>query len=75
MTICKGTEEAEHPDDAASSVPMQMVICKEDCPPDDQSQRDRGARIVANDHLDDPASSVLLHSFANIHLQRVWSFR
>ena len=60
----------DHPDDLASSVPMQMVICKEDCPPDDQSQRDRGARIVANDHLDDPASSVLLRSFANGHLQR-----
>ena len=35
-----------------------MVICKEDCPSDDQNQRDGGARIVANDHLDDPASSV-----------------
>ena len=55
-----------------SSVPLQMVICKEDGSLDDQNQRDRGARIVANDHLDDPASSVLLRSFANGHLQREW---
>ena len=53
-----------------SSVPLQMVIYKEDGPPDDQNQEDGGARIVANDHLDDPASSVLLRSFANGHLQR-----
>ena len=53
-----------------SSVPLQMVICKEDCPSDDQNQRDGGAQIVASDHLNDPASSVLLHSFANGHLQR-----
>ena len=33
-----------------------MVICKEECPSDDQNQRDGGARIIANDHLDDPAS-------------------
>ena len=31
---------------------------------------DRGARIVANDHPDDLASSVLFPSFANGHLQR-----
>ena len=53
-----------------SFVPLQMVICKEDGSLDDQNQRDRGARIVANDHLDDPATSVLLRSFANDHLQR-----
>ena len=53
-------------------VPLQMVICKEDCPPDGQNQGDEGARIVANDHLDDSAFSVLLHSFANGHLQRGW---
>ena len=53
-----------------SSIPLQMVICKEDGSLDDQNQRDRGARIVANDHLDDPATSVLLRSFANDHLQR-----
>ena len=41
-----------------------MVVCKEDCPSDGQNQRDGGAQIVANDHLDDPSSSVLLHSFA-----------
>ena len=63
----------DHPDDPASSVHLQMVICKEDCPSDDQNQRDGGAQIVASDHLDDPASSVLLHSFANGHLQRGWS--
>ena len=33
-----------------------LVICKEDCPSDDQNQRDGGARIFANDHLDDQAS-------------------
>ena len=53
-----------------SSVPLQMVIYKEDGPPDDQNQGDGGARIVANDHLDDMASSVLLRSFANGHLQK-----
>ena len=37
-----------------------MVIYKEDGPPDDQNQGDGGARIVANDHPDDPASSVPL---------------
>ena len=47
-----------------------MVIYKEDDPPDDQNQGDGGARIIANDHLDDPASSVLLSSFANGCLQR-----
>ena len=47
-----------------SSVPLQMVIYKEDGPPDDQNQGDRGARIVANDHPGDLASFVLLHSFA-----------
>ena len=73
MTKIKGTEEhgllqmiirmIRPP--LCSSVPLQMVICKEDGSLDDQNQRDRGARIVANDHLDDPASSVLLCSFAN----------
>ena len=43
-----------------SSVPLQMVICKEDGSLDDQNQRDGGARIVKNDNLDDPASSVPL---------------
>ena len=41
-----------------SSVPLQMVICKEDGPLDDQNQGDGGAGIVANDHLEDLASSV-----------------
>ena len=53
-----------------SSVPLQMVIYKEDGLPDDQNQGEGGAQIVANDHLDDPASSALLRSFANGHLQR-----
>ena len=35
-----------------------MVICKEDGPNDNQNKRDGAARIVANDHLDDPASYV-----------------
>ena len=61
MTKIKGKDL----DDLASSVPLQMVICNEDCPSYDQNQRDGGARIALNDHLDDPASSVLLHSFAN----------
>ena len=43
-----------------SSVPLQMVICKEDGRPDDQNQGDGGSQIVANDHPDDPASSVPL---------------
>ena len=43
-----------------SSVPLQMIICKEDGSPDDQKQGDGGAPIVANDHLYDPASSVPL---------------
>ena len=34
------------------------------CPSNDQNRRDGRAWIVANDHLDDPASSVLLRSFA-----------
>ena len=46
-----------HLDDSASSVPLQMIICREDSSPDDQNQGNGGARIVANDHLDDPASS------------------
>ena len=41
-----------------SSFPLQMVICKEDSSPYDESQGDRGAGIVANDHLEDLASSV-----------------
>ena len=43
-----------------SSVPLQMVICKEDGSPDDQNQGDGGAGIVASYHLDNPASSVPL---------------
>ena len=48
------------PRDNYSSVPLQMVIYKEDGHPDDQNQGDGGARIVANDHPGDPASSVPL---------------
>ena len=43
-----------------SSIPLQMVICKEDGSPEDQNQGDGGAGIVANDHPDDPASSLPL---------------
>ena len=80
MTKIKGTEEQGllqmiiwmiRPS-PCSSVPLQMVICKEDGPPDDQNQGDGGARIVANDYPNDPASSVLLRSFANSHLQKGW---
>ena len=52
-----------------------MVIYKEDCPQNDQNQRDRGARIVANDHLDDPASYVPLILVIVGHLQRGQSQR
>ena len=48
-----------------SSIPLQMVICKEDGSPDDQNQGDGGAQIVQNNHPDDPTSSVLFRSFAN----------
>ena len=62
-----------------SSVPLQMVICKEDFPPNDQNQRDGGAQIVANDHMNDPASSVLLRFFAKRTVFRMtnifWSNR
>ena len=43
-----------------SSVPLQMVICKEHGSPNDQNQGNGGARIVANDQPEDPASSVPL---------------
>ena len=43
-----------------SSVPLQMVICKEDGSLDDQNQGGGRAGIVANDHPEDPASSVSL---------------
>ena len=42
-----------------SFVPLQMLICKEDDSLDDQNQRDGGARIIAYDHLYDPASGPL----------------
>ena len=48
-----------------------MVIYKEDGPPDDQNQGDGGEGIVANDHPDDPTSSVLLCSFAKRTLLRM----
>ena len=61
MTKIKGTEKQELLQIIIQMIrPLQMVICKEDCPSDDQNQRDGGARIVANDHLDDPASYVPL---------------
>ena len=78
MTKIKGTEEKEllqmiiqmiRPP-LCSSVPLQMVICKEDSSSYDQNQGDGGEGIVANDHPEDPASSVLLGSFVNGNLQR-----
>ena len=60
------------PCDNYSSVPLQMVVYKEDGPPDDKNQWDGGEGTVANDHLEDPATSVLFRSFANGHLQRGW---
>ena len=43
-----------------SSVPLQMVICKEDGSLDDQNQGGGRAGIVANDHPEDLTSSVPL---------------
>ena len=83
MTKIKRTEEQEllqmilqdHlQQDPASSVTLKMVTCEEDFPSDDQNQRDGGARIVANDHLDDRASSVLLHFFAKRTVIRMTFF-
>ena len=75
MTKIKGTREGivanDHQEDLASSVPLQMVVCKENCSSDGQNQMDGGARIVANDHLGDPSSSVLLR--APLFLRK-WSF-
>ena len=53
------------PRDNYSCAPLQMVIYEEDGPSDDQNQGDGGAQIVANDHLDDLASSMLFFFFAN----------
>ena len=52
------------PLDNFSSVLLQIVFYKEDGPPDDQNEGDGGARMVAHDHRDHPASFVLLRSFA-----------
>ena len=52
-----------------------LVICKEDGPNDNQNKRGRAARIVANDHLDDPASYVPLILVIVGHLQRGQSQR
>ena len=52
-----------------------LVICKEDGPNDNQNKRDGAARIVANDHLDDPASYVPLILVIVGHLQRGQSQR
>ena len=41
-----------------SSVPLKMVVCKEDGSPYDQNQGDAEAEIVSNDHPEDPASSI-----------------
>ena len=56
-----------------SSVPLQKVVCKEEGSSDDQNHGDGGARIIANNHLDDLASSVPLQRdgariVANDHL-------
>ena len=47
------------PRDNCFSIPLHMVICKKDGPPD-YHQGDGEALIVANNHLDDSASSVPL---------------
>ena len=52
-----------------------LVICKEDGPNDNQNKRDGAARIVANDHLNDPASYVPLILVIVGHLQRGQSQR
>ena len=38
-----------------------LVICKEDGPNDNQNKRGGAARIVANDHLDDPGNLTVIH--------------
>ena len=58
------------PRDKCSSIPLQMFICTEDGPLDDQNQGDVEAWTVANNYPDDLASSVLLWTFENGHLQR-----
>ena len=76
MTKIKGMEKQELLQIIIQMIrPLQMVICKEDCPSDDQNQREGGAQILEKDHLDDLASSVLLCSVANGHLQRGRSYR
>ena len=47
-----------------SSIPLQMLICKEGGSQDDLNHGNGGAQILANGHMDDRASSVLLRSFA-----------
>ena len=54
-----------------SAVPLQMVICKEDGSQDDQNQGDGVVGIATNFHLDDPASSLLLRSFAKRTVLRI----
>ena len=56
----EGIVSNHHTEDPASSVPLQTVVCKVDCPSYGQNQRDGGAQIVASDHLDDPSSSIPL---------------
>ena len=71
MTKIKGTEEHRLLQmiiwmiwpPLRSSVPLQMVICKEDGSADDQNQGDGGAGIVSNDHPEDPATSLPLQMF------------
>ena len=58
-----------------NKLPRDNVPRKEDGSPDDQNQGDRGARIVANDHLDDPASYVPLILVIVGHLQKGQSQR
>ena len=55
-----------------SCVPLQMVICKEDGSPDNQNQGDGGGGVVANDHPEDPASSLPLHGLLQMI---IWMIR
>ena len=64
----RGTRQCS--DDPKGCEGSGRALEEEDGPPDDQNQGDGGAWIVANDHPDDLAYSVLLRSFENGHLQR-----
>ena len=64
----RGTRQCS--DDPKGCEGSGRALEEEDGPLDDQNQGDGGARIVANDHPEDPVYSMLLRSFENGCLQR-----